>query len=61
VPSLTNTYDLAAKVAPQIRSLDAVHLATALSIGVDLDFVTYDDRQAVAAREAGLRVVQPGR
>lgn len=53
--------DLAAKVAPELRSLDAVHLATALSIGVDLDFVTYDDRLAAAARAAGLRVVQPGR
>lgn len=53
--------DLAAKVAPDLRSLDAVHVATALSIGVDLDFVTYDDRQAAAARAAGLRVVQPGR
>lgn len=53
--------DLAAKVAPELRSLDAVHLATALSLDVDLDFVTYDDRQAAAARAAGLRVVQPGR
>jgi predicted nucleic acid-binding protein len=53
--------DLAAKVAPELRSLDAVHLATALSLDVDLDFVTYDDRQAAAARTAGLRVVQPGR
>ena len=53
--------DLAAQVAPELRSLDAVHLATALSIGVDLDFVTYDNRQAAAARAAGLRVVQPGR
>ncbi|MDP3717287.1 MAG: type II toxin-antitoxin system VapC family toxin [Acidobacteriota bacterium] len=53
--------DMAAKVAPELRSLDAVHLATALSIGVDLDFVTYDDRLAVSARAAGLRVVQPGR
>lgn len=53
--------DLAAKVAPELRSLDAVHLATALSLGVDLDFVTYDDRLAGAARAAGLRVVQPGR
>lgn len=53
--------DLAAKIAPQLRSLDAVHLATAVSIGVDLDFVTYDDRQAAAARAEGLRVVQPGR
>lgn len=53
--------DLAAKAAPQLRSLDAVHLATALSLGVDLDFVTYDDRLAAAARAEGLRVVQPGR
>lgn len=53
--------DLAAKIAPELRSLDAVHLATALSLDVDLDFVTYDDRQAAAARAAGLRVVQPGR
>ena len=53
--------DLAAKVAPELRSLDAAHLATALSLEVDLDFVTYDDRLAAAARAAGLRVVQPGR
>lgn len=53
--------DLAAKVAPGLRSLDAVHLATALSLDVDLDFITYDDRLAVSARAAGLRVVQPGR
>lgn len=53
--------DLAAKIAPELRSLDAVHVATALSLDVDLDFVTYDDRQAAAARVAGLRVVQPGR
>lgn len=53
--------DLAAKAAPELRSLDAVHLATALSLGVDLDFITYDDRLAVSARAAGLRVVQPGR
>jgi len=53
--------DWAVKVAPELRSLDAAHLATALSLEVDLDFVTYDDRLAAAARAAGLRVVQPGR
>jgi hypothetical protein len=53
--------DLAARIALERRSLDAVHVATALSIGVDLDFVTYDDRQAAAAHAEGLRVVQPGR
>lgn len=47
--------------APTLRSLDAIHLATALAIDDDLDFITYDDRLAAAAREHGLRVVQPGR
>ena len=45
-----------------LRSLDAIHIASALAIGDrDLEFVTYDDRQAGAARRAGLKVVQPGR
>ena len=45
-----------------LKALDAIHLATALSIADrDLQFVTYDDRQADAARHAGLKVVQPGR
>lgn len=45
-----------------LRSLDAIHVATALAIADrDLEFVTYDDRQAEAARSAGLKVVQPGR
>lgn len=45
-----------------LRALDAVHIASALAIGDrDLQFVTYDDRQAEAARAAGLKVVQPGR
>jgi predicted nucleic acid-binding protein len=48
--------------APSVRSLDAIHIATALAIGArDLQFITYDDRQAEAARAAGLTVVQPGR
>jgi predicted nucleic acid-binding protein len=47
--------------SPQVRALDAIHLATALAIGDDdLEFITYDDRQAAAARELGLTVVQPG-
>ena len=45
-----------------LRSIDAIHIATALAIGDrQLEFITYDDRQADAARAAGLRVVQPGR
>ena len=45
-----------------VRSLDAIHIATAISIGdPDLDVITYDDRMAEAARANGLRVAQPGR
>ena len=45
---------------PALRTLDAIHLASALSIGdPDLQLVTYDDRLARAATENGLRVVQP--
>ena len=44
-----------------LRTLDAIHIATAASLSLpDLDFVTYDDRQAAAARARGLRVTQPG-
>lgn len=43
-----------------LRTLDAIHLATALALGSDLDaFVTYDDRLADAARSLGLPVVRP--
>jgi predicted nucleic acid-binding protein len=45
-----------------LRALDAIHIATALAVGDrDLQFITYDDRQANAARAAGLKVAQPGR
>ena len=43
-----------------LRSLDAIHLASALALGDDLDaFVTYDSRQADAARALGLAVAAP--
>jgi predicted nucleic acid-binding protein len=46
---------------PQLRSLDALHLATALSIGDDPEaFVTYDARLAAAARRHRLHVAHPG-
>ena len=45
---------------PVLRTLDAIHLATAMTLGAELDaFVTYDDRLAAAAREIGLPVVRP--
>ena len=44
-----------------LRSLDAVHLASALRVQHLIDaFVTYDRRLAAAARDAGLPVVAPG-
>ena len=43
-----------------LRSLDAIHLATALHLGEDVrQFVTYDERMAVAARALGLRTASP--
>ncbi|HUQ86793.1 MAG TPA: type II toxin-antitoxin system VapC family toxin [Vicinamibacterales bacterium] len=51
----------ATELGATLRTLDAIHLATALSIDRDLDFITYDDRLASAARAEGLRVVTPGR
>jgi predicted nucleic acid-binding protein len=43
-----------------LRPLDAIHLATALELGEQLDqFVTYDDRTAAGARDLGLSVVAP--
>lgn len=42
-----------------VRSLDAIHLATALRVR-PASFVTYDKRLAEAARDAGLTVEMPG-
>jgi len=43
-----------------LRSLDAIHLATARLLGPDLDaIVTYDDRLAKAASDAGLVTASP--
>ena len=44
-----------------LRSLDALHLATAQQLGDDLaGVVTYDERQADAARALPLEVKAPG-
>lgn len=44
---------------PTLRTLDAIHVATARTLGFE-EFVTYDARQARAAAEAGLVPVSPG-
>ena len=52
---------VAATLEPaSLRSLDAIHLASALALSDELEaFVTYDARLADAAREAGLSVLAP--
>lgn len=53
--------DAAGSLAPpELRSLDAIHLASAQQLGSDLrSLVTYEARLAAAATGRGLRVVQP--
>jgi uncharacterized protein len=53
--------DVAADLRPWgLRSLDALHVATAVSLGDDLAaLITYDDRLALAAEEQGLPVARP--
>lgn len=45
---------------PALRALDAIHVAAAVDVSPINAFVTYDERQAAAARLAGLRTVKPG-
>ena len=51
----------AAAIEPStVRSLDAIHLATALGLGNDLAaVVTYDSRMSAAAQALGLPVIAP--
>ena len=45
---------------PALRALDAIHVAAAASLSPLDAFVSYDERQAAAARLAGIRTVAPG-
>lgn len=44
---------------PRLRTLDAIHLATALAVDPD-ELVAYDRRLLDAAAEAGLTIASPG-
>jgi uncharacterized protein len=47
--------------SPSLRSLDAIHLASALALGDDLGaFCCYDARLLADAEAAGLNVLSPG-
>jgi len=62
VPLDRTVQDLACDVAdPLLRTLDAVHLASAVLLSEELAaFVAYDHRLATAAQSAGLVVARPG-
>lgn len=52
--------DKAALLEPDVRSLDAIHLAAALTLGPGLvELVTYDSRMAAAAVALGIPVASP--
>jgi len=57
----TTVFESAGHLNPAVlRTLDALHLASALSLGDDLEgLVTYDERLAEAARSHGIAVVAP--
>ncbi len=45
---------------PALRALDAIHIAAAIDLSPLDGFLSYDERQAAAARLAGLRTMSPG-
>ena len=62
IPLTSDVVDDASDVGgPMMRGLDAIHLASALSIRADLSaFVAYDHRLADTAAAAGLKPLHPG-
>ena len=62
VPMTSDLIDSAGDVGTGLlRSLDAIHLASALSLGSALTaFVAYDARLTAAAQDADLPIAQPG-
>jgi predicted nucleic acid-binding protein len=56
----TSVLEVAATIArPELRTLDAIHLAAALTAPDLLALVTYDNRLADAAAAAGIPVAAP--
>jgi len=45
---------------PALRTLDAIHVAAAVTLTPIDAFVSYDERQSAVARLAGLRTIAPG-
>lgn len=58
-PIGTDVVSVARRIGPNVlRSLDAIHLATAILVDADL-LITYDDRLAAAARSNDVTVSAP--
>lgn len=57
----TETFEAAGRLDPSmLRSLDALHLAAALSLGDELEaMITYDERLAQACRANGVAALAP--
>lgn len=49
----------ASAIEPHLRALDAIHLATCMSLGSGVVVVTHDSRMAEVARALGYRVLDP--
>ena len=61
IPLTSLVRDAATYVRSAVRSLDAIHVASAGLLGSDLiALVTYDKRLAEAAQDVGLPVAMPG-
>jgi len=61
IPLTHGLLDSAGRMAAPLRSLDAIHLAAALTLRDDLQaFVAYDKPLLCAAEQAGLPVASPG-
>jgi uncharacterized protein len=59
-PITTQVIDFAQRLSPaSIRSLDAIHLASATLLGADL-VLAYDQRLLAAAEDLGFRTASPG-
>ncbi|HEY7370190.1 MAG TPA: type II toxin-antitoxin system VapC family toxin [Thermoanaerobaculia bacterium] len=61
MPVTDAVLDLAMRIPPpNLRTLDAIHIATALTAGPGLEMiVTYDERLAAAAAANGIDVLAP--
>lgn len=49
----------AESIVPHVKTLDALHLGTALAIGEPLTIATQDERMKQTAIEIGFKVVDP--